>query len=298
MANVETVERDFSPVAPRVNEFRRFTRVFFSRWLVRIGLVLTILSLILAIFAPLIAPYDPDKENLKQTFMQPSSQHLLGTDSHGRDTLSRVIYGARVSVTVAFGSILLSAILGITLGVAAGYFGGWTYTIIMRFTDAMMAFPSMLFALAISAMLGGGLFNIILALGISLEPSFCRLMCAQVLTVKEREFITAEKSIGSNHLRIIALHVVPNGFPALIVQVSLWMGWAILTEAGLSFLGVGIAPPTASWGNMISEGYRYLVKSPILSFAPGLVCMMTVFGYNMIADGLRDALDPSLRGKL
>jgi peptide/nickel transport system permease protein len=188
--------------------------------------------------------------------------------------------------------------LGIALGVAAGYFGGWTYNVIMRVTDALMAFPNLLIALAISAMLGGGLFNIMLALGIALEPSFCRLMCAQVLSIKQREFITSETVIGASNLRIIAMHVVPNSLPPIIVQISLWMGWAILTEAGLSFLGVGIAPPTASWGNMISEGYRYLMKNPIISFAPGFVCMVTVFGYNMIADGFRDALDPSLRGRI
>jgi peptide/nickel transport system permease protein len=298
MAKADTVEKEFSQLVPKVNEFRRFTKVFLGRWWVRIGLVLTIASLILAIFAPVIAPYDPNKINPEKTFLQPNREYLLGTDSYGRDILSRVIYGARISVAVAFGSILVAAVLGILLGVTAGYFGGWTFNIIMRLTDAMMAMPMLVLAMAISALLGGGLLNIVLAIGISQLPSFCRLMCGQVLSVRENDYITAERSIGAQNLRILALHIMPNSFPPIIVQISLWVGAAILSEAGLSFLGVGINPPTASWGNMINEGYQYLMKTPILSFAPGIACMLTVFGYNMITDGLRDALDPRLRGKL
>jgi peptide/nickel transport system permease protein len=298
MSDSLTIEKDFAQVAPRVNELKRFSRVFFSRWLVKIGMVLTVASLILAIFAPLIAPYEPDAQNLQQRLLQPNSEHLLGTDQYGRDILSRTIYGARISVIVAFGSILIAAVLGLILGVVAGYFGGWTFHIIMRITDAMMAIPTLIIAMAISAMLGGGVLNIMLAIGISLLPAFSRLMCGQVLSVKENDYITAEKSIGAQNLRILAKHIVPNSFPPIIVQLSLWMGSAILSEAGLSFLGAGINPPTASWGNMINDGYMYLMRSPIMSFAPGLFCMLTVFGYNMIADGLRDALDPRLRGKL
>jgi ABC-type dipeptide/oligopeptide/nickel transport system permease subunit len=161
-----------------------------------------------------------------------------------------------------------------------------------------MAFPPILLALVIAGLLGGGLTNIVLALGIGLIPSFARLMCAQVLSVKENDYVMAAHAMGASNQRIMLLHIVPNSFPPLIVQVSLWVGFAILAEAGLSFLGVGIQPPTAAWGAMVNDGYKYLLTNPVLSFAPGAAIMLVVFGFNMIGDGLRDALDPRLRGKL
>jgi peptide/nickel transport system permease protein len=283
---------------PKHTEFRRFRRVFLGRWLVRIGLVLVLAVIIMAIFAPLIAPYDPYGQDLKQRLLQPSSQHLLGTDAIGRDTFSRIVYGAQASLLVAIGALLLAGLLGVALGLLAGYFGGWTYTIIMRFVDALMAFPAILLALVIAGLLGGGLSNIVIAIGISLLPSFARLMCGQVLSVKQNDYVSAAHAVGGSNLRIMLSHIVPNSFPPLIVQVSLWMGFAILSEAGLSFLGVGVKPPMAAWGAMINDGYKYLLSNPVLSFAPGLACMLAVFGFNMVGDGLRDALDPRLRGRL
>jgi peptide/nickel transport system permease protein len=280
------------------SEFKRFLRVFWGRWLVKLGLIMVLAVVLISILAPFISPYDPDVQNIGQRLQPPSATHLLGTDNLGRDTLSRIIYGSRASLLVAFGALLVAAICGIILGLVAGYFGGWTYTIIMRLVDAQMAFPTILLALVIAGLLGGGLLNIVMALGISLMSSFARLMCGQVLSIKENDYITAAHSVGSSDTRIMFNHILPNSFPPLIVQITLWIGFAILSEAGLSFLGVGIQPPTATWGSMISDGYKYLITNPVLSIAPGGAIMLTVFGFNMIGDGLRDALDPRLRGKL
>jgi peptide/nickel transport system permease protein len=288
----------FKSIEPRGSELKRFMRVFFGRWLVIVGLVLVLGAIIIAVFAPLLSPYDPDVQNLSARLLPPSSQHLLGTDAVGRDTLSRIIYGSRTSLMVAVGSIVVGFLIGVAMGLIAGYFGGWLYVIIMRFNDALMAFPTLLLALIISGLLGGGLLNIVLAIGIGLISSFARLMCGQVLVVRETDYITAAHSIGSKDFHIMFKHVVPNSFPPLIVQISMWIGFAILSEASLSFLGVGIQPPTSAWGAMINDGYKYLLSNPILSMAPGIACMLTVFGFNMLGDGLRDALDPRLRGKI
>jgi ABC-type dipeptide/oligopeptide/nickel transport system permease subunit len=185
-----------------------------------------------------------------------------------------------------------------TLGLVAGYFGGLVHTIIMRFIDAMMAMPMILLALTIAALLGSGIRNIVIALGIAMIPPYARLMCAQTLTVKERDFVAFSRAIGASDRRTMLRHVAPNCFPPLIVLMTMMLGGSIMAEAGLSFLGVGIRPPGAAWGAMVSEGYRYLISSPILSIAPGVAIMLTVFAFNMVGDGLRDALDPRLRGTI
>lgn len=298
MSNQVEIARSPADIIPRVNEWRRFSRVFLGRWLVIIGLVLVLGTLVMAIFAPIIAPYDSNEQNLSQRLAQPSREHLLGTDNVGRDTFSRVVYGSRTSLLVALGSLILAVLVGVTLGLIAGYFGGWTFTIIMRLIDALMAFPPILLAMVIAGLLGGGIINIVMAIGISLTSSFCRLMCGQVLSVKENDYVMAARSMGIGHLRSMLVHIVPNSFQPIIVQISLWLGHAILIEAGISFIGLGIKPPTASWGAMIADGYKYLITNPVLSIAPGFACMLCVFGFNMIGDGLRDALDPRLRGKL
>jgi len=260
------------------------------------GLAVIVLTIIVAVFAPVLAPYDPYVPDLDNTLLQPCREHLLGTDSLGRDTLSRIIYGTQTSLLVGIMAISLAAVSGMTLGLIAGYFGGITNMLIMRFIDALMAFPMILLALVIASLLGGGLKNIVIALGIGLMSIYARLMCGQVLTVKENDYIMAERSMGASNLRIMLSHVLPNCFPPLIVLVTLNMGAAILAEAGLSFLGVGIDPPGAAWGAMVSDGYKYLLTLPVLSFAPGVAIMLVVFSFNMLGDGLRDALDPRLRG--
>lgn len=288
----------FLEAPPHVSEFRRIIRVMFSRKVVLFGTFVIIVLVIVAVFAPWLAPYDPYQTNLPEALQPPSASHLLGTDSLGRDTLSRIIYGSRTSLTVGVVSIFIAASLGMTLGLLAGYYSGFPNIIIMRFIDSLMSVPMILLALVIASMLGGGLTNVIIAIGISLTAIYGRLMCGQVLTVKECDYVIAARASGASDISIMIKHVLPNCFPPLIVLVTMQMGLAILSEAGLSFLGIGITPPGAAWGAMVSDGYKYLLKSPILSFAPGLAIMLIVFSFNMVGDGLRDALDPRLRGTL
>jgi peptide/nickel transport system permease protein len=285
-------------IPPRVSEWRRFRRVFFSRSVVVFGMIIIVLFILVAIFSPFIAPYPPDIPDTNNVLQNPSAAHWLGTDQIGRDTLSRVIWGTRTSLEIGLIVVAIATLVGMTLGTLAGYFGGWTYNIIMRFIDALMAFPMIVLALVIAALLGGGFKNVIIALSVSLMPAYARLMCGQVLTVKQNDYIQAEKAIGSSNMRIMLRHVVVNCLPPIIVLVTMMIGSTILAEAGLSFLGIGITPPTPAWGSMVSDGRDYLLQLPILSFAPGLALMLVVFAFNMVGDGLRDALDPRLRGQL
>jgi len=283
---------------PRVSELARFRRVFFSRGLVIFGMVIIVIFVMMAILAPWIAPYDPYELGTGKILENPSSSHLLGTDQLGRDSLSRVIHGARVSLMVGLIVVILAAIFGMTLGLIAGYYGGWANTIIMRCIDALMSFPMLLLAMVIAALLGGGIKNVIIALTVGLVPIYARLMCAQVLTVKENDYITAGRSIGAGDMRIMLKHVLINCFPPLIVMMTMMLGSTILAEAGLSFLGIGIEAPTAAWGSMVNDGRDYLTQVPSLSVAPGIAIMLVVFSFNMVGDGLRDALDPRLRGSI
>jgi peptide/nickel transport system permease protein len=283
---------------PHTSEFVRFRRVFFGRGIVIFGAVVILLFILTAIFAPFLAPYNAYDQDLSSSLVQPGREHLLGTDSLGRDTLSRLIYGSRNSLMVGVVALGIAATIGITMGLLAGYFGGWVYNIIMRFIDSLMCFPMILLALLIAALLGGGLKNVMVALGIAMLPGYARLMCGQVLSVKENDYILAENAAGASHLRIMLRHILPNCLPPLLVLLTMQIGAAILAEAGLSFLGIGIEPPAAAWGLMVSDGRMYLLTNPVLSFAPGLAIMLVVFAFNMVGDGLRDALDPRLRGTL
>ena len=279
-----------------VSEFKRFRRVFFGRGLVVFGLIAIVVFILIAIFAEFIAPYDPNEIQAAQTLQPPSSSHLLGTDTLGRDTLSRLIFGSRISLLVGVVSLSLAGIIGTLIGLASAYFGGWIQTILMRFVDALMSFPMILLALVIAALMGGGLVNVMIALGIAFMPGYARLMQGQVLAVKENDYIMAGKSLGAGHLRIMLRHILPNCFPQLVVFFTMSLGMTILTEASLSFLDVGIKAPTAAWGSMVNDGVRYLLTNPVLTFAPGIAIMIVVFSFNMVGDGLRDALDPRLRG--
>ncbi len=283
-------------ITPRTSEFKRFTRVFLGRKVVLFGMIIIVIFFITAVFAPQIAPYNPYKQDLGNTLAGPSREHLLGTDNFGRDSLSRVIYGSRIALMVGVVAVGIAAGAGMIFGLLAGYFGGWRYTVIMRFMDALMAFPMILLALLITSLLGGGLVNVMVALGISLMPGYARIMCGQVLSVRENDYVLAGKSIGATDWRIMLRHIFPNSLPPIIVMVTMMMGTTILAEAGLSYLGIGIELPTATWGGMVNEGYLFLTTDPLLSFAPGVAIMLVVFGFNMVGDGLRDALDPRLRG--
>jgi peptide/nickel transport system permease protein len=295
-----SVEANLEPMkavnAQRVSELRRFFRTFVNRGVVVFGMVTIIIFIIAAIFAPWLAPYNPDKIDMNNALLQPSGIHWLGTDSLGRDTLSRVIYGARVSLMIGLVVVLFSSIVGMSLGLIAGYFGGWVHAILMRLIDMLMAFPVLILALLVAALLGGGLVNVIWALAFAMVPIYARLMCGQAISVKENDYVLAGRSMGASHLRIMLRHLAPNCFPPLIVMMTMMLGTTILAEAGLSFLGIGVQPPTPTWGNMVNDGRNYLLSNPLLSFAPGLAIMLVVYAFNMIGDGLRDALDPQLRG--
>lgn len=287
-----------TPNLPRTNEFRRFLSVFLGRGLVIFGAVIIVAFLIVSAFGPWIAPYDPNVQDLRAVLVQPSADHLLGTDYIGRDLLSRLIHGARNSLMVGVVALGIAAVFGMAAGLIAGYFGGWVYTVIMRLTDALMSFPMILLALLIASLLGGGLVNVMIALGIAMVPGYVRLMCGLVLSARESDYIVAGRSLGGSDMRLMFLHILPNCFPPLIVLITMQIGAAILAEAGLSYLGIGITPPAPAWGAMVNDGYRYLAKIPLLSFAPGVAIMLVVFAFNMVGDGLRDALDPRLRGVL
>jgi len=283
---------------PRVSEWKRFRRVFLGRVLVILGMIVIALFIFMAIFAPLLAPYAPEDMDLSNVLQKPSGAHWLGTDQLGRDTLSRIIYGSRTSLVIGLSVVGISCVVGMTLGLLAGYYGGWTRNIIMRLIDALMAFPMILLALVISALLGNGMRNVIIALSVAMVPGYARFMCGQVLWVKENDYVLACRSMGARNMRIMLRHVVPNCLPPLIVLITMMLGSVILAEAGLSFLGIGIIPPTPAWGSMVNDGRLYLPTLPILSIAPGFAVMLVVFAFNMVGDGLRDALDPRLRGTI
>lgn len=289
---------EFEVAPPRVNEWKRFLRVFLQRKLVAFGLIVILLLIVTAILAPILAPHDPYIGNPRDSLLPPSPKYLLGTDLQGRDVLSRLIYGARTALLVGCATTGTAAVLGIALGLIAGYFPGIINTIIMRAMDAIMAFPMLLLALLISAVLGSGVHNVIIALAVATLPAYVRVMHGLTLSIKENDYVLAARAMGASSSQIILHHILPNAFPPMIVLITLQLGTVILAEAGLSFIGIGIKPPTASWGAMVFDGYRYLLSNPVLSFAPGLAIMVVVFAFNMVGDGLRDALDPKLKGLL
>ena len=288
--------RETPPV--RISETRRFLRIFLGRGVVAFGVVIVLLIILVAIFAPVLTPWDPYETSLRTTLRAPSAEHWLGTDTLGRDILTRIMYGSRTSLMIGMVAITVAGILGSVLGLAAGYFGRWVFTIIMRAMDALMAFPMIILALIVASMLGSGTINVIIALTVGLVPGYTRLMCCQVLTTRQNDYVMAAHSLGSGNSRIMFRHVLPNTFQPIIVFMTMMLGQTILAEAGLSFLGIGVEAPVAAWGSMINEGRDFLLMAPLLSFAPGFVLMLAVFSFAMVGDGLRDALDPRLRGIL
>jgi peptide/nickel transport system permease protein len=295
--NIEPVGfREWEEKAPRYSETRRMISVFTGRPLPVIGLVIILLIILASIFAPLLAPYPPNQMDIVNKLQPPNSAHWLGTDSLGRDTLSRIIYGSRTSLIIGISVMLISSIIGILLGLLAAYFGGAVYHIVMRLMDALMAFPMLLLALLVASLLGSGMLNVIIALGIGMISAPCRMMCGVVLSVKQNDYVLSARAMGMSNWRLMFQEILPNAFPPLLVMITIGIGAVILAEAGLSFLGIGITPPTATWGGMVNDGYKFLMSSPVLSISPGIAIMLIVFGFNMLGDGLRDALDPKLRG--
>ncbi|HXH37570.1 MAG TPA: ABC transporter permease [Thermoanaerobaculia bacterium] len=259
------------------------------------GLLLTIALVIVAIAAPLLSPFDPDAQDTARRLEAPSHGHLLGLDDLGRDVLSRIIWGARVSLRVGFSVVILASIIGITLGSMAGYFGGWMDTVIMRITDILLAFPGILLAIAMVAVLGPSLNNVVLALVVIGWVGYARLVRGQVLKVREMEYVIAAKALGARSPRVILRHVLPNVMNPMIVMATLGLAGTILSEAALSFLGLGVQPPTPSWGAMLTSGRRYLGLANHLAIWPGIAIMLAVMGLNFLGDGLIDALDPKYR---
>ena len=261
--------------------------------------MLAAVMIVVAAAAPLIAPLSPSAQFADAVLKGPGvvERHLLGTDDFGRDILSRIIWGARVSLEVGLASVLFAFVLGVPLGIIAGVRRGHVETVIMRCADMLMAFPTLLLALIIVTALGGSLINEILAIGVALTPNFLRLARSLALTIREQDYILAARAIGSGQLRVMARHVFPNTLYALVVVATLYIATAIRTEASLSFLGLGIPPPTPSWGNILSEGRQYIKCCPWITTFSGLAIMVAVLAFNLVGDALRDLLDPRLKGE-
>lgn len=273
---------------------RSVRRIFHFRSAV-IGLILVTIYIGVALFASIIAPYDPLEQHPKDRLHGPESAYLLGTDEFGRDILSRVIYGARNSLSISIFSVAVACALGTTLGMIAGYAGGVYDNILMRFMDLLFAFPAILLALFIVTVLGPGGRNTILAIAIVYTPIFARVARSPVLVIKNEEFVLAAKALGASHPLILLRHILPNILAPILVQISLALSWVMLTEASLSFLGLGTVPPNASWGSMLSDSRLLMELAPWTAIFPGLALMLGVLGFSMLGDGLRDMLDPHLR---
>ena len=265
--------------------------------LVLFGTGLILLVVLLAIFADVVAPYDPTEMKVVDALKRPSAPHPFGTDRFGRDVLSRTIYGSRIALGVALSSIALAFLVGAALGLIGGYAGGWPDLVIGRVMDVLFSFPTLILAIGIAAMLGPGLNNAALAIAVVYVPLFSRVARGPVIAEREKDHVVAAHGLGAGWPRVVFRHILPNVLAPLIVQASVSLAFAILIEASLSYLGLGTQPPDPSWGTMLNEGRTYLETAPWMSIFPGLAIMVTVFGFNLLGDGLRDTLDPQLRGR-
>ena len=263
----------------------------------QIGLFIILLIILVSIFVPFLAPYNPVEPDYPKTLQPPSKNHFFGTDEFGRDIFSRILYGTKYALIVGLGVVLVTFAIGITLGILAGYFGGMTDGMIMRAVDIMMSMPSLVLAIALAGVLGGGLKSIIIAIGVISWASLTRLVRGETLSIKEEPYIEAAGALGISNLHIIFKHILPNISSSLIVYATLSIPAAILTSAALSFLGVGMQPPTPEWGLMVSEGRDFLGSAWWISTFPGLAIMVVSLTFNIVGDALRDALDPTLEGK-
>jgi peptide/nickel transport system permease protein len=262
-----------------------------------VGGLLALLIVLIAIFAPWISPFDPLEQDPYFRLMASSSKHWLGTDDFGRDVFSRIIWGSRVSLLIGISSVLLGMLVGITMGMVAGYFRGKVESVLMRIVDILMCFPDLILAIAVTAALGSNLFNLIITIGIVMTPRFARLAHGSLLSLKESEYVLAAQAKVAKTPRIIVRHIFPNIFGELLVAGTLWVGVAIRLEANLAFIGLGVQPPTPTWGNMIREGVDVLITAPGISVYSGLSILITILSFNLLGDGIRDMIDPRLRGE-
>lgn len=260
-----------------------------------VGMCMLLLLIFGAVFAGVLSPYDPLQQDIINRLQPPSAAHIFGTDELGRDIFSRILYGSRISLTVGLIAVSISSVVGCALGAIAGYYGGLLDNVIMRCADILMAIPSILLNISIVAALGPGLQNVMIAIGISSVPAYCRIMRASLLSLKDQEFVDASRAAGASDSYIIIHHILPNSLAPLIVQATLKIGGAILSCASMSFIGLGIVPPTPEWGAMLSTGRDFLRDAPHLTAFPGMAIMFAVFAMNLMGDGLRDALDPKLK---
>lgn len=261
------------------------------------GLVIVVLLILAGVFAPLLTPFDPVRQDLRSVLQAPSLTHPLGTDNLGRDVLARILFGARLTLFIGAFAVAVGLVFGVPLGVISGYYRGLTDQVVQRLMDLMLSFTSFLLALTLVALLGVGLTNVIIAVGISTVPRFARLVRSSVLTLREVTYIEASQAMGAPDRRVLWKHILPNCLAPVIVQATLSMGATILTAAGLGFLGLGVQPPTPEWGAMLGEGRNYIFSQPSVTTFPGLAIFLAVVGFNLLGDGLRDALDPQLRGR-
>jgi len=283
-----------SPLAYLVSQTIKAFNTNKTSW---IGLVLFLAIVLAAILAPWLAPHDPLEQNILYRLKPPNAEYLLGTDFFGRDILSRLLYGAQISLIIGVVSTLIALVVGSMIGILAGYYGGRFDMIVMQAMDVLLAFPSLILGLLIVAMLGPSMANIIAAIAVTSIPQFARIARAPTISVKEREYIEACRSLGYSDARIMGLHILPNIFPEILVMASLWLAAAIRTEASLAFVGLGVKPPIPTWGGMIREGFENILDSAWLAIMPGIAILVVVFALNLLGDGLRDAIDPKLRGE-
>mgnify|MGYP001102071370 CR=1 FL=1 len=279
-----------------ISQGQRIWSTFLRNKTALVGGVIALIIVLVAILAPWISPSNPLEQNPYFRLTGLSKTHLLGTDDFGRDVLSRIIWGARISLIIGIASVFLGMIVGTAMGMVAGYFGGEVESIIMRATDVLMCFPDLILAIAVSAVLGSNLFNLIITIGIVMTPRFVRLAHGSLLSIKEREYVIAAQALGARIPRIIVRHIFPNIFGEVLVAGTLWVGVAIRLEANLAFIGLGVPPPTPTWGNMIREGVDVLINAPWVSVFSGLSILVTILSFNMLGDGIRDVTDPRLRG--
>jgi len=285
------------PVTPIAYFARQILAAFNTNKTSWIGLCIFLLIVVLALLAPWIAPFDPTDQNILEKLRAPTAEHWLGTDSFGRDTLSRVLYGARISLVIGVVSTLLAMVVGTAIGMLAGWHGGRLDTVTMQTMDVLLAFPSLILGLILVAMLGPSMTNIIIAIALTSVPPFARIARAPTIAVKEREFVDACRALGYSDSRIVVRHILPNILPEVLVMGSLWLANAIRTEASLAFVGLGVKPPIATWGGMIREGFENILDSYWLALVPGIAILIVIFALNLLGDGLRDAIDPKLKGE-
>lgn len=283
------------PQEETVSPWKEAWQSFRKNRLALVGLGIVIFFIIIAIIAPIIAPFGFKEQQLTERLTAPSGKHWFGTDDFGRDIFSRIVYGARISLWVGLFSVLASAVAGTLLGIVAGYYGKWADSIISRMFDIMLAFPSILLAIAVVAILGPSLQNALVAIAVINIPNFGRLVRSKVLSVKQEEYIMSARAVGMKDSRILLHHILPNSVTPVIVQATLAIATAIIEAAALGFLGLGAQAPTPEWGKMLSDSKQYLVQAPWTLFFPGIAIMLTVLGFNLMGDGLRDVLDPKMK---